>query len=380
MSSKMVKTKSRQKFGPKPKPKPKRVKKMQPRRAGGRLKSAHAYLDPFFSRGHVVTHQMHAPYIVIESARKWTANLSANDNMLIYVTWTNTICRGSAYIWNGPADASGYNILSTQLQNVTPTHVATQRLGIEVQNVTSPLYIGGLIYVLTTNDPVAITPMADNTGDNYTRITNAEAARLASKVTNSAHTRVVSAQSTTNRKLKALNVITNPDLLWETFQAVTDNNLANTVYEAALGTADIMNHLSSTLIYIPGQANAQVYSFDMRSHDGCRFDTDHPLFGSATHAPLVSNTVVANLYTQAHRQAKLGEKAPIAAAPHESFMSKVGHFIGDVEGVAKAVGKAVPRIGEAIYNTIGTSRALRSVFSSPMVEEVAEAAPLLLGV
>jgi len=345
------------------------------------LKSPHSYLDPFVSSGHVATGKAHAPYLMVESVRRWELNVNINYQAMIYLTFTNTSTRGWFVTWTGANDAAGYNIVCTQLDTIRPTHVAQQRLGVEVRNVQNLLAQTGYIYSLVTNDPVSVTYAADNAGDNATRITNASITALANKVSSSVNTRVTTSLQSSRVPVRRICTTTNEDYLWQPYTYVDPlNNLANTSYEPALDSADGNFSQSAVLIYIPTVGAQQIYNVTMRSQDGCRFEPDHAMFHASKHAPILPSDVVAKVHASAHNNSHNGESAPKIATPSEGFMAKVGHFFGDIEGVAENFGRAIPKIGKAIYNTINTGRALNTLRSAvPYVEEVAEAAPLLIG-
>jgi len=345
------------------------------------LKSPHSYLDPFVSSGHVATGKAHAPYLMVESVRRWDLNVNINYQAMVYVTFTSTSTRGWFVTWTGANDAAGYNIVCTQLDTVRPTHVAQQRLGVEIRNVQNLLAQTGYIYSLVTNDPVAVTYAADNGADNATRITNASITALANKVSSSVNTRVTTSLQSSRVPVRRICTTTNEDFLWQPYQYVDPlNNNANTLYEPALDAADATFSQSAVLIYIPTVAAQQMYNITMRSQDGCRFEPDHAMFHASKHAPILPSDVVAKIHSSAHNNSHNGELAPKVATPSEGFMSKVGHFFGEVEGAAESVGRAIPRIGQAIYNTVSTGRALNSLrTAAPYIEEVAEAAPLLIG-
>lgn len=345
------------------------------------LKSPHSYLDPFVSSGHVATGKAHAPYLMVESVRRWDLNVDINYQAMVYVTFTSTSTRGWFVTWTGANDAAGYNIVCTQLDTVRPTHVAQQRLGVEIRNVQNILVQTGYIYSLVTNDPVAVTYAADNGADNVTRITNASITALANKVSSSVNTRVTTSLQSSRVPVRRICTTTNEDLLWQPYQYVDPlNNNANTLYESALDAADATFSQSAVLIYIPIVAAQQMYNITMRSQDGCRFEPDHAMFHASKHAPILPSDVVAKIHSSAHNNSHNGELAPKVATPSEGFMSKVGHFFGDLEGAAESVGRAIPRIGQAIYNTVSTGRALNSLrAAAPYIEEVAEATPLLIG-
>lgn len=345
------------------------------------LKSPHSYLDPFVSSGHVVTGKAHAPYLMVESVRRWELNVVTNAQAMIYLTFTSTSTRGWAVTWSGNNDAVGYNILCTQLDTVRPTHVAQQRLGLEVRNVQNLLAQTGYIYSLVTNDPVTVSYAADNGADNLTRITNASITNLANKVSSSVNTRVTTSAQSSRVPIRRICTNTNEDFLWQPYEYVDPtNNNANSLYEIALGAADGTFSQSAVLIYIPTVSTQQIFNVTMRSQDGCRFEPDHAMFHASRYAPIIPNDVVAKVHASAHSNSHNGELAPKVATASESFMTKVGNFFGEVEGVAENVGRAIPKIGRAVYNTIATGRALNTLRSAaPYVEEIAEAAPLLLG-
>lgn len=365
---------------------PKKQKIAKPRRRRGIatmqccLKSPHSYLDPFVSSGHVATGKAHAPYLMVESVRRWELNVNINYQAMIYVTFTSTSTRGWFVTWTGANDAAGYNIVCTQLDTVRPTHVAQQRLGVEVRNVQNLLAQTGYIYSLVTNDPISVTYAADNGADNATRITNASITALANKVSSSVNTRVTTSIQSSRVPVRRICTTTNEDFLWQPYSYVDPlNNNANTLYEPALDAADATFSQSAVLIYIPTVAAQQIFNVAMRSQDGCRFEPDHAMFHASKHAPILPSDVVAKLHASAHNNSHNGEMAPKTASPSEGFMSRVGHFFGEVEGAAENIGKAIPQIGRAIYNTVNTGRALNSLRSAaPYIEEAAEAAPLLL--
>lgn len=383
---KMATTKTMKKTNKKPQPK---VTKRKNKRAKVRssntmaccLKSPHSYLDPFVSSGHVATGKAHAPYLMVESVRRWDLNVNINYQAMIYLTFTSTSTRGWFVTWTGANDAAGYNIVCTQLDTVRPTHVAQQRLGLEVRNVQNLLAQTGYIYSLVTNDPVSVTYAADNGADNATRITNASITSLANKVSSSVNTRVTTSLQSSRVPVRRICTNTNEDFLWQPYSYVDPlNNNANTLYEPALDAADATFSQSAILIYIPTVAAQQMFNVTMRSQDGCRFEPDHAMFHASKHAPILPSDVVAKVHASAHDNSHNGELAPKIASPSESFMSRVGHFFGEVEGAAESFGRAVPRIGKAIYNTVATGRALNSLRSAvPYIEEAAEAAPLLIG-
>ncbi len=347
--------------------------------------SSHAYLDPFVTRGHVPCGVAHAPYVIIESTRKWTQNIPANTNFLLTLMHTPSVARGYAVSWIGAADAIGICLTAKQLGTVQPTHVSQQRLGIKVQNITTALTRAGIVYVASLNDPQGITFSADNVGDAFTRITNAQVVNLSDRIKESSLSRAVSAQSTSNRPIKGICTLTRPDEMWYDFTYVdidptsANYNLLNVGCETSMATADLANYGSSFCIFIPANTLAQDYAFEMLSQDGCRFEPDHALYGTSRHAPMLPGHLIAQLHTQAHVQSHLGEHAPTQAQPHETFMSRVGNFVSEVGSLANRIGEAVPRIGSAVYNTVQTSRILRSLGqAAPVIEEVAESVPLLL--
>lgn len=347
--------------------------------------SCHAYLDPFFTRGHVPCGVAHAPYVMIESTRKWVTNLAANTHSILCVMHTPSVARGFQVNWTGALDATGICLTAKQLGTVQPTHISQQRLGISIQNVTTALTRAGVIYVASLNDPQGVTFSADNAGDAFTRITNAQVTALADRIKESALSRAVSSQSSSTRPIKGICTLTRPDEMWYDFNFI-DIDPASAVYndlnigcETNMATANLLNYGSCFYAYFPANTLAQDYSFELVSQDGCRFDPDHALYGTARHAPMVPSHIVAQLHTQAHVQSHLGERAPVQAQAHESFMSRVGNFVSEVGTLANRIGEAVPRIGGAIYNTVQTSRVLRSLGrAAPIIEEVAESVPLLL--
>lgn len=382
---KMTNTKTMKKANKKPQPKlTKRKNKRGKIRVANTmpccLKSPHSYLDPFVSSGHVATGKAHAPYLMVESVRRWDINVNTNYQAMIYLTFTNTSTRGWSVIWTGSNDATGYNILCTQLDTIRPTHVSQQRLGLEVRNVQNLLAQTGYIYSLVTNDPVSVTYAADNGADNVTRITNASITSLANKVSSSVNTRVTTSAQSTRVPVRRICTNTNEDFLWQPYSYVDPlNNNANTLYEPALDAADGVFSQSAVLIYIPTVATQQIFNVTMRSQDGCRFEPDHAMFHASKYAPILPNDIVAKVHASAHNNSHNGELAPKTASPSESFMSRIGHFFGEVEGAAESFGRAVPKIGKAIYNTVTTGRALNSLRSAvPYIEEAVEAAPLLL--
>ncbi len=360
--------------------KPQRPKKTKPSRNVRRLPSAHCFLDPFSSSGHVPTHVAHAPYMMIDSSRRWVQTLAANHNVLLCLCYTNTSCRGYVVDWTGAGDAEGYPIIATQLGTLTPTHVALQRLGIQFQNITNNLGRSGTIYTLVCNDILGTTFAADNAGDPLIRIANADITALASRITNSSKSRMTAATTSLQKKIKGIVTITNPDFIWNSYTAVDSTlDTSNVAFETAISLADSLNNTSSFLIYIPGQAIAQEYSFEMLSQDGCRFDVDHALFGSSKYAPVVPSHLVAQMYRSAHQSSHHGEHAPTVAPSHEGFMSQIGSAISSVGNIASEAAQAIPRIGQAIYNTVRTGRILNTLrTATPLIEEVAESAPLLL--
>lgn len=365
----------------KPRPKAKQGrKKLQIAKRAQPTLSAHAFLDPFISSGHVPTHVAHAPYMMIDSSRRWVQTLAINHNVLVCLCYTNTICRGYIVDWTGAGDAVGYPILATQLGTVAPTHVALQRVGLQLQNITNNLGRSGTIYTLSCNDIVGVPFMADNVGDLYIRIANADVTALAARVTSSSKSRMTAATTSLQKKIKGLVTVTNPDFIWNAFTAVDSTLLTSNVdFETAISLADSLNNTSSFLVYIPGQSIAQEYAFEMVSQDGCRFNVDHALFGSSKYAPVVPSHHVAQMYRAAHNSSHLGEHAPIGAPSHESFMDKVTSVVHSIGNVAGEVATAVPKIGSAIYNSALTGRILRTLRNAgPIVEEIGEAAPALL--
>ena len=370
-----VKTKTR-----KTNKQPKRPRRIVNQGSACCLKSAHAYLDPFVSSGHVATAKSHAPYLMVESVRRWDINVNINYQAMIYLTFTDTSARGWYVTWTGANDPAGYNIVSTQLDTIRPTHVSQQRLGLEIRNFSNMLTQTGYIYSLVTNDPISVTYAADNVADNATRITNASITALATRVSSGVKTRVTTSRQTAKIPLRRICTITNEEYLWLPYTYVDPlDNGANMSYETALTTMDAYNSHSSVIIYIPTVSAQQTFNVCMRSQDGCRFEPDHAMFHAAKHAPILPSEVVAKMQTKAHLDSHNGELAPKQATASEGFMSRIGHFFGEVEQTAENIGRAIPRVGQAIYNTVTTGKALRSLArAAPMVEEIAESAPLLL--
>lgn len=357
--------------------KPKRARPVSRRLA---LKSPHAYLDPFLTKGHVVTDKAHVPYVCIDSTWRYSFNLPAGTGMYINFLWTPSACRGAVFPWIRGMNSQGLNIMLPQLQQVSPTHCCFQRAGLKITNMSAALTVEGPIYMLVTDYPLTMAFMGDNPGDEWTRATDAELIRLTDLVETSLRTRVVPAAKTLTTPLKGIITTTDPGFAWLPYQTVPSGVNRNVTCESLMTTADIQNQQSTVIVWIPPRSTAQSYIVDFASTDGCRFDPNHPLRGQAARAPIVTSDVVASLHNSAHAAAQLGEKAQVKAAPHEGFMSKIGHFIHDVGDVASNLGSAIPNVGRAIYNSVQTGRALRTLRSAaPYVEEVAEAAPLLLG-
>lgn len=357
-----------------------RKRKNIPKQVRRQNLSAHAFLDPFYSTGHVPTHIAHAPYMIVDSSRRWVQTLAINHNVLLCLCYTGTMCRGFVVDWTGAGDAVGVPILATQLGTVSPTHVALQRLGIQFQNITNNLGRSGTIYTLSCNDIIGVPFAADNAGDPYIRIANADVTALAARITSSSKSRMTAATQSLQKKVKGLVTVTNPDFIWNAFTTVDSTlNTSNVDFEIAIGLADSLNNTSAFFVYIPGQAIAQEYAFEVLSQDGCRFNVDHALFGSSKYAPVVPSHHVAQMYRAAHNSSHLGEHAPIAAQPHENFMDKVTSVVHSIGNVAGEVATAVPKIGSAIYNSVKSARILNTLRNvGPLIEEVGEAAPLLL--
>lgn len=335
--------------------------------------SSHAFLDPYYHRGHVPTHQVHGPYVCIESSSRFVQSLAINYSCLVYLTFTTTQCRGFCVTWTGAGGAVGYPILARQLGTLTPSHVALQRLGIRFRNITNIISRNGLMYTLSSTDPLGVTFDADNVGDNFIRLTNAEVLAISARVVNSARTRTISATDTQHESAKGIVTLTNPDYVWQPYTPVDSTlNTANLDFENALQGADLANITSSFVIYIPATGLAQDYSFEVLSQDGARFDVDHALYGSSRHAPLVPAHHVAAMYQQAHLNSRDGEKAALSAAPHETFMQTISRYASDAATM-------IPNVGKAIYNTVKTGQILKTLRQAgPIIEEVGEVAPLLL--
>jgi len=342
--------------------------------------SAHAYLDPFVSGGHVVSATPHAPYMVIDSVKRWTQSVAANTNFVMQLLFTHTNCRGYILGWTPGAVATGYPIIAPQLGTLTPSHTAPQRLGVSCLNTTNALKRAGNVYTMITNDPLAVAFDADNVADTLIRVTDAGMVALTEKILGSQYTRTVSAQNCSVQPIRHITTMTNPDFIWQDYVYYDPSNDDSNVYfQGAVAAADLMKVTSSVLIYIPGQADAQQYQFTVRSQDGCRFDVDHALFASSRHAPIVPSHLATQLHRSAFVASRAGEQNSAVAPPHESFMQSIGSLVEDVGSVASNVASAVPRIGSAIYNTIRTGRILSSLRSAGAVlGEGAELAPLLL--
>lgn len=355
--------------------------KTKPRASRSLCVSAHHYLDPFCSTGHVVSSKPHAPYLVVDSVARWTQSVAANTDLLLQLCFTNTNCRGFYGGWTHGVDATCLPIILPQLSTLSPTHVCPQRLGVSLCNVTNSLKRAGNVYILSTNDVLNVNFDTDNTGDVYMRLTDAVAGGIVSRITGSLRTRTVPASATINTPVKCITTLTNGDFDWQGYlYADPTSNGSNLIYEASISAADAYNLTSSVLIYIPGQADAQSYQITVRSQDGCRFDTDHALYASSRHAPVIPSHLVGLLHTTAHIASHQGETAPVIAAPHETFMQRVSGFIHGVGEVAESVARSVPRIGAAIYNSARTAQILNGLRAGgATIEAGAEmGAPLLL--
>lgn len=373
---------------PKPKPKP---KQNQPKRRAATarrgppgmsvsrrpLPSPHHYLNPFYHSGHVPSSRIHAPFINITSARRWTVNTAANEGIFCYLTHTDTVCRGIVQTWIPGSNSQGFGIIATQLNTVSPTHVAYQRLGLRISNVAAALTVTGMVYHYHTNDPILL-PQYDNVADNFTRVLDADMVTITDRITTASRTRFVTAQSLQREPLEAIVTVTDETKLWKDFQAIDVAAVgANLGFYSSLTRADQDNNISAVCIWIPPQPILQQFMFEMVSEDGCRFDGDHALFGAQQHAPIISSSSSAKMYVSAHVAAKHGEKAPKAAAAHEKgFMSEVGSFIKGVGEVGEEVYNAVPRLAAGAAQLVKGGRFLRTLIGG--ARAVAPMASLLL--
>lgn len=390
---------------PKPKPPPRnsvRIQLQQSRVARPRrrfrkrnmlnpvaVKAAHTYLDPFVTKGHVVASRAHPPYLLVESTRRWSVTLADNQHLLLYLCWTGTKCRGFATQWTTGGTPSGYPIIATQLGTLTPTDVIQQRLGVQVTNTTAAVNVAGVIYHLSTTDPIGVNFESDNPGDPYIRLSLAEAERIALLVATSSRTRTISASNTRAKPLKAINTIANDEFQWQRYTNVATANDSNVYYETAISTADLTNTVTATVIYIPATGLTQNYFIDVKSQDGCRFEMDHALFSAQKRAPIAPQHHVTNMHQHAHNSAPLGEMVPHHAPPHEhSTMSTISGFIHGAGDVAEQAAYAIPRIANTAWNAVTSGRALRSLWrgagdvvhaiegpvmrAAPLIEEVAE--------
>jgi len=117
--------------------------------------------------------------------------------------------------------------------------------------------------------------------------------------------------------------------------------------------------MTTFLVKIPYVANRNTYDFTVRSQDGARYP---------------ANSVLANTAKSAARS------APGAIERIHAVASETSHIAEDVGHVFSSIGNAIPQVAGGIYNAIRAGQGLRSLFSSaaPLIEEVGEAAPLLL--
>lgn len=362
----------------KPKPKPKSPPRSSP---SNRLmpRSPHAYLDPFISSGHVVSHIAAAPFLTINSVSRLPITIAANDELLICLTWTPSLVRGYyvAKTVFTVTDAVGLTLVAPQFDTLKPTHVSNQRFGMRIQNTSSAVNISGAFYSMATNDPISISG-GDNVADGNFQLTATEFNSIVSRITNGSSTRITSAISSTKNPVKGLVVRTNHDTVWE--DAVPNPLLGpsfNTWAVAKLAEANARNSYSSHYIYIPPQPLVQSYILEVRSQDGCRFDMDHALNGSSTRPTIVPSEVIQQLYQAAHQQSKHGELVPHTAQPQETFMSKVESAIQGVGNTAESLALAIPKVGRLAYNAVRSGQILRSLRSVPMLSTAVEGALMI---
>jgi len=361
-------------------PKPKGPKPRNPKRQPRSTLSAHSFLDPFVSKGYVPSPVAHAPYLIVESAKRWEYTVAANYSYLVCLAYTQSACRGYTMTWTGTADALGACTFAPQLATLTPSHVSLQRCGLQLQNTTNSLNRGGTIYAMAANDIIDVAFKADDTDDPLSRVTYANIIKLIDRITSSTRTRIISANSSAVRKVKGIITYTNPDFSWNVFVPVDMSlNTLNTFFEQSLATTNLLNNTSAYYFYIPAQATAQTYTFELLSQDGARFDPEHALYGSSRYAPVAPSHHVASLYRSAMDASHHGEMAPTAAQPHETFMQRMGDIVHGIGSVAEGVASAVPKIGSAIYNTVRTGRILQGLrTAAPYIEEAGAAAAILM--
>lgn len=316
--------------------------------------SAHTYLNPWHTKGQVVKALPHSPYMVVESNHIWSLQVGAAEGYMVVLRWTGTNCKGFAGKYTAATGLVASPILAPQLATLNPTHIAMERLGLRATNCSPYLTIGGQFYALTTHSTPDFLFAADNLGDPLLRIDLVDTNALAAKILANPHTKVINNASILNTPLTRLQTVTQVGRDWSTYSYWDPaDNGSNTMFEAALYHTDqIVDNTSCTILVWPIDGLVKTLSFQVLSQDGCRFDPSSAMYGSCTHARVVSNAEYAGLHNAAHRVDMAGHhdlvNHPVPAAPHESFMHRLGEFVSDV-----STGQALRTYGPRVLRSLG---------------------------
>lgn len=346
------------------------------------LQSSHTYLNPWHNNTPTVKQNQHNPYLLVESSRNWNVILIAIDGMILVLKHTPTNCKGFAGVYTAAAGLQAYPLIATQLATLVPTRICMERLGIRVQNTSPTIALGGSFYALTTANMPDLTFDADNVGDPYLRLTLAATNTLVSKVISNPYTRTISNATINTRPLTRITSVLKPGFEFGEYVDVdSTDNASNITYEVQITTSDVMDLTSTTILIWPIDGLVKTLNFQMRSQDGCVFDVEHGLYSSCKHSPVVSNVVHTNLHQHALTTTRSGThdhvSVPVPAhGPELSLASKIEgafNFAEEAKNVVGAVYNGAKRLFRGVET--GVSYARRA---APLVEEIEEAAPLLL--
>lgn len=137
------------------------------------------------------------------------------------------------------------------------------------------------------------------------------------------------------------------------YEQIESASAQNTFVNGSIGDA-----FTTLIIKIPYVTNRNTYDITIRSQDGARYPANSPLANTAKSAPQAQPGVMESIH---------------------HIASETSHIAEDVANVFSSVGNAIPRIAGGIYNAFRTGQAVRNLMSStPLIEEAAEAAPLML--
>ncbi len=355
----MVKQKAAKQKQNKPKPKPKMKATRRSRKTQNQPKSmvnssgntAKRYMDPEGKSDPPASNSSLGNFTTLNTIVRSQVLSSGTVDYGVYavIQWTPSSARMLNWSWiSGTTPTVNVTRLANLITSI-PVTSKPLRLSVALRNVTVFTGVEGSVRCLCMPQSIDWSSAFATA----TTLTDAFSSSIDSMIESNNKTNTFTAAELQHGKKWIFAPISNVGYNnW--YEQLEGASTQNTFINGSIGDA-----MTTMIIKIPYVANRNTYDLTIRSQDGARYPANSPLANTAKSAPQTQPGVMESIH---------------------HIASETSHIAEDVGNVFSSIGNAVPRIAGGIYNTIRTGQAIRSLFSTstPLIEEAASAAPLML--